>query len=194
MKRTIILLLILAVATMFVATSCKSKSVFGGVDIPSQPKGVIFLDTGFGWEEVPWEHSFGGGFFINDDIVNSTQLVELGFMKATDLVQKPKWHLKGSRIRIGYRLTAEDQSMQAAVANGFSNIAIVSLYFRTSDGHLMCRPSEIKSIARTLNDKTDYAAGWVYKEFTIPSEITSHTSCYAVSVGPYSIYLDAKKP
>ena len=185
MKKSVVVLLLvlLAVVTIFTATSCKGKAVLGssgnisnGIDIP--PGEDLYLDAGFGWkstQEVSWmdiPRSFVG------PPLEDPAFLATGEDFQSLIVTVP---LRGSRIRIASRLSTSEKEFTSDIAKAVGIVALYPLssqerhnviYVCTGGCYVCLSANMITSISA---DKSDYDAGYTYVEIdNIPSSPTGY--------------------
>jgi len=190
MRKTIVLLLtLLAVATIFTATSCKGvKSVISG-DPYIPPEDGLYMDFGYGLNADPGvepthrEMTFAPGFHL----VNSDPIEIVSGEDLNDVIPFP---FKGSQIIIAARLSPSDMENRTAIA---ANVTTFYLYpltrvdeYRDSafgstvncdGGCYICGQADI--IKTVSADKSNYDKAYIYLEINdIPPSPTGWYGFY----------------
>ena len=124
MRRTIILLLLLAVATIFATTSCKGRAILGGPGLPPG-EGKQWIDLGDGW-------------VLLDRLPKSCQM-EKPELSVSFLVSNPAQFFSeeeltqltplavGEQIRFGARLSPTERLQQKEIASLLSQTILCPL-------------------------------------------------------------------
>ena len=136
MKRppVVFLLALVAVATILATTSCKALPTFGGPNMPDQ-KGVLFVDLGSGWKPASSLPGVYVGMYIDPQMFNN--------FGPNDVYRVDHWSnwenntnkipINGDRVKVAYRLTEEDKTMQGLVAMSMGSIVIQGLDKRSEE-------------------------------------------------------------
>jgi len=174
MKRLLIvvLLCILAMATIFATMSCKGKLVSGGKNIPPSEPGHYLYDGGK-WNKIPVDNfitGWGGQFELDQFNQGTTFTVRAG---------KP--------IKYAYRMTPTEKQSAGGLFSNVSEITVSHIGISP-----LCDAQDNKPALEFIssgqmhgNDKSDYTAGYVMLEYDElpPSPISKYWMHILVAPG-----------
>ena len=157
MKRSIVILLtLLAVATVFVTISCKSMVTLTRGTIAPPAESGHYLYDGDKWNKIPVNNLITGGGQINLDRFNQG---------TTFIIHA------GQSIKYAYRMTPTEMQSAGGLLSNVSEITVshigISPLRDTQDKMAL---EFISSEQVHGNDKSDYTAGYVLLEYeTLPA-------------------------